>query len=80
MYDFLERISLLQSAIFVVCSSFFCYALVKAAASSTKPVIYPPGPPQDPLIGNLRNFPVDKWWETFCEWQKLYGSYLRTPI
>ncbi|KAG8823833.1 hypothetical protein FS842_009474 [Serendipita sp. 407] len=36
--------------------------------------VYPPGPPQDPLIGNLRNFPKDKWGDTFCEWARLYGD------
>ena len=36
--------------------------------------VHPPGPPQDLLIGNLRQFPKNKFWDTFCEWAKRYGA------
>lgn len=34
---------------------------------------YPPGPPQDPFIGNIRNAPKDKPCLTWEEWGKTYG-------
>lgn len=36
--------------------------------------VHPPGPPQDLLIGNLRQFPKNKFWDTFCEWARRYGA------
>jgi hypothetical protein len=36
--------------------------------------VHPPGPPQDLLIGNLRQFPKNKFADTFHEWAKQYGS------
>jgi hypothetical protein len=39
-----------------------------------KNCVLPPGPPQDLLIGNLRQFPKDRFWDTFCEWAKRYGA------
>ncbi|PVF91243.1 cytochrome P450 [Serendipita vermifera] len=35
---------------------------------------HPPGPPKDPFIGNLRQFPKDNWWFVFNKWQKEYGD------
>jgi len=35
----------------------------------------PPGPKQHPIIGNLLNFPKERWDETFAQWQKEYGKY-----
>ncbi|KAG9048574.1 hypothetical protein FS837_012515 [Tulasnella sp. UAMH 9824] len=37
---------------------------------------YPPGPPQDPLIGNLRNAPKEKPCLTWEEWGKTYGPLI----
>jgi hypothetical protein len=36
--------------------------------------VYPPGPPQDLFIGNLRQFPKKKVWGTFCKWARQYGA------
>jgi hypothetical protein len=36
--------------------------------------IYPPGPPQDLLFGNLRQYPKNKIWDTFCKWARQYGA------
>jgi hypothetical protein len=33
----------------------------------------PPGPPRMFLLGNLRQFPQDHFYDKFCEWQRLYG-------
>ena len=35
--------------------------------------VYPPGPPQDCLIGNLRQVPKNNFGATFCEWGRRYG-------
>jgi len=35
----------------------------------------PPGPPRHFLLGNLLQFPKDRFYEKFCEWQSLYGAY-----
>jgi cytochrome P450 len=43
----------------------------RAARSGSK---LPPGPEQAFLIGNLHNFPKDRFWETFTRWQKEYGD------
>jgi hypothetical protein len=33
----------------------------------------PPGPKQDFIIGNLRNFPKNRWYETFTQWKEEFG-------
>ena len=43
-------------------------------SSRSKGIPAPPGPPRDFLIGNLRQFPRDNFYGTFCEWQKDYGE------
>jgi hypothetical protein len=68
------RFSPLQLGIISVCATSLLYAGVKkVAASKSKPHVYPPGPPQAPIIGNLRNFPKERWYETFSEWKTIYG-------
>jgi Cytochrome P450 len=37
---------------------------------------FPPGPPRDPIIGNLRTFPQTKWQETFSKLQETYGGLI----
>lgn len=34
----------------------------------------PPGPPPDPILGNVRHFPRTEWYNTFMVWQKQYGQ------
>jgi hypothetical protein len=69
-----NRFSPLQLGAITVCTTSLVYVVVKTVSgSSSSPKVYPPGPAQSPLIGNLRNFPKEKWYETFCEWQKIYG-------
>jgi hypothetical protein len=35
---------------------------------------YPPGPPRDPIIGNLRGFPIEYQEKTFAQWANKYGT------
>lgn len=35
---------------------------------------YPPGPPRDPLIGNLRQFPNNRFADAFSRWARQYGK------
>ena len=37
---------------------------------------FPPGPPRDPIIGNLRSFPRMRWADTFSRLQKVYGDLI----
>src|ERR1700743_2412813 len=37
---------------------------------------FPPGPPRDPIIGSLRNFPQNRWLETFSKMQETYGDLI----
>lgn len=41
----------------------------------------PPGPPRALLGGNVKNFPKDRWTETFTAWTKTYGDviYIQLP-
>jgi hypothetical protein len=40
--------------------------------------VYAPGPPRHPIWGNLFNFPLARWHETFSGWHKSWGmSYSR---
>jgi len=60
------------------------YALAQRLkkSSSSKGIPAPPGPPKDFLIGNLRQFPKDRFYNKFCEWQKEYGERgdLQSPL
>jgi hypothetical protein len=40
----------------------------------------PPGPPRAFLLGNLRQFPPNRFYDKFCEWQRLYGSCFRVAL
>ena len=51
------------------------YIVVKGVYKGNKNRVHPPGPPQDLLIGNLRQFPKNNFGDTFCEWAKRYGAY-----
>ncbi|PVF92648.1 cytochrome P450 [Serendipita vermifera] len=50
------------------------YACNRVLSRPKHRVVYPPGPPKDPFIGNLRQFPKDNWWSVFNQWQKEYGD------
>lgn len=36
----------------------------------------PPGPKRDLFIGNLRNFPKGRWYETFTRWKDEFGDLI----
>ncbi|PVF98200.1 cytochrome P450 [Serendipita vermifera] len=75
-----EQFSPLQVGALTVCGALASYALVKAVSAPKTQGASLPGPPQDPLIGNLRHFPADKWYETFSEWQKTYGDFISVRL
>jgi len=51
--------------------------LVFLLRARTKPhPPFPPGPPRDPVIGSLRNFPQVRWQEAFSNLQKVYGDLI----
>jgi hypothetical protein len=37
---------------------------------------FPPGPPRDPLIGAIRSFPKDHFYDRVAEWAELYGTLI----
>ncbi|PVF93563.1 cytochrome P450 [Serendipita vermifera] len=41
---------------------------------------YPPGPPQEPLIGAMRSFPRERFFERFSEWAVEYGDIVYAPV
>ncbi|PVF97216.1 cytochrome P450 [Serendipita vermifera] len=41
---------------------------------------YPPGPPREPLIGAMRSFPKDRFFQRFDEWADTYGDIVYAPI
>jgi hypothetical protein len=71
-----ESLSLVQLGTISFCAGvslgYISFKILHRKVNKRK--VYPPGPPKDPLIGNLRNFPKGRMYETFCEWQKLYGA------
>ncbi|KIM28310.1 hypothetical protein M408DRAFT_308234 [Serendipita vermifera MAFF 305830] len=59
------------------------YALVKGLRKMTDKsnrLPLPPGPPRRFLIGNLLEFPKDRFYERFCEWQREYGDIVSLEI
>jgi hypothetical protein len=55
-------------------SAFVLLGLAASTLSSKLKHVYPPGPPRHPIWGNLFNFPLVRWHETFTEWQKSWGT------
>lgn len=41
---------------------------------------HPPVPQKEPLIGGLRSFPKDRFFECFCEWATTYDDIVYAPI
>jgi len=37
-------------------------------------LLYPPGPPGYPVIGNILDIPKEAPWEQYVEWAKQYGA------
>ncbi|PVF96178.1 cytochrome P450 [Serendipita vermifera] len=40
----------------------------------------PPGPKRDFIIGNLRNFPKNRWYETFTRWKQEFGDIVYANV
>lgn len=49
----------------------FLYTVHRSRRSQSR---YPPGPPPDPILGNVRQFPRTEWHNTFTVWQEQYGQ------
>lgn len=49
----------------------------KARRASAK---LPPGPKREFLIGNLRNFPKDRWYDAFTRWKEEFGDIVYVDI
>ena len=54
---------------------FFVFLLNRPRNKAKNGLPLPPGPPRDPIIGNLRVVPTVRQPETFHEWAKTYGVY-----
>ncbi|PVF93462.1 cytochrome P450 [Serendipita vermifera] len=42
--------------------------------------LYPPGPPRQFLLGALKSFPKDHFYQRFCEWSNAYGDIVYAPV
>lgn len=51
------------------------YELIISRLRPSASVPLPPGPPREPIIGNLRNFPKANFTEMFTNWKKEYGRH-----
>lgn len=71
-YTEIVGIGLVAASVVYVCS--------KALPHPKQKGVYPPGPPKDPFIGNLRHFPKGNWWVAFNQWQKEYGDIVFLDI
>lgn len=74
--DLLKRLATYPLALGTVTLSVAAvgYICVKGVyGNEKKPFEYPPGPPQDLLIGNLKQFPKGSISEGFCRWARQYG-------
>jgi hypothetical protein len=76
LVDRLKEASYVELAGVGLAAASVLYVCSKAFSGPNEKRIYPPGPPKDPLIGNLRQFPKDNWWYVFSGWQKEYGMLL----
>ncbi|KIM19583.1 hypothetical protein M408DRAFT_31100 [Serendipita vermifera MAFF 305830] len=60
-----------------------CYVLVQGLrkmSNMSNKVLTPPGPPRHFLIGNLLQFPKDRFYERCREWQKEYGDIVSIEL
>lgn len=72
----------LQIGAFALSFASVGYICVKTVSSGPPTgLVYPPGPPRDPILGNMRNFPRDNLAEACNELQKSYGDivFLQLP-
>ena len=66
--------SLLINAFDCLAILFFLYLLVNFRDRRRRArLLYPPGPPPWPIIGNLLDFPKDMHWTAYTDMSKKYG-------
>jgi hypothetical protein len=51
------------------------FKMFEYSVQSKRHIVYPPGPPREFLIGTLRSFPKDHFWNRWCQWAAAYGAY-----
>ncbi|KAG7451628.1 cytochrome P450 [Guyanagaster necrorhizus] len=63
-------------AIIDVCAVIIALILIQRLlnATQTRRTLFPPGPKELPLIGNLLDMPTEKEWLTFSKWGEIYGD------
>jgi hypothetical protein len=69
----LEKVPTLQLGVIALCTGLVGLVLLKALTKPKLSAPLPPGPPRDPILGNLRHYSADDPYKTFCQWAKTYG-------
>lgn len=59
----------------IACIALAGVLYVYEGLSSRRRVSLPPGPPGQPVIGNLTDMPETQEWETISAWRDLYGEW-----
>ncbi|KAI0027606.1 cytochrome P450 monooxygenase [Vararia minispora EC-137] len=47
---------------------------------SARRLSLPPGPPPDPVLGNIRHMPFEQQEKAFADWSKVYGDVIYTQV
>ncbi|KAJ8518821.1 hypothetical protein ONZ45_g4149 [Pleurotus djamor] len=64
----------------LVLGGWFVFAVSHLVARARKRSLLPPGPPSDPIIGNLRSMPTENIHIQFHEWAKKYGDVMHLTL
>ncbi|KDQ09701.1 hypothetical protein BOTBODRAFT_190906 [Botryobasidium botryosum FD-172 SS1] len=71
----------------IVISALGCLALGfvfliyrQRSPSNPRGLPLPPDPKPDPIIGNIRQMPIELPWVRFAEWKELYGDMIHLKL